>query len=110
MKPPCRADAVHDGGHAELAHAVVDGCRGASGVRDFGAGPHGQAGRREIRGAAHEFRQQLGEGFQEFWDALRVAILAPLACRVSMILADSAAQLAGSSPVVRRLNSAARAG
>ncbi|MNS45852.1 hypothetical protein D3C72_783300 [compost metagenome] len=60
-----QGDAVHDGGHGELAHAVVDvvACR-ALGSQRLGAGPHGQVGRGQIGGTTHELGQQLAEGFQ----------------------------------------------
>ncbi|CAI1174446.1 Uncharacterised protein [Serratia rubidaea] len=57
-------DAVGDGGHAELAHAVVDVVARRVFVQRFGAGPHGQVARRQVGGAAEEFRQQFAEGFQ----------------------------------------------
>ena len=43
-------------------------------------------------------------------DALRVATLSPLAAAAATIAAAVAAKLAGSSPAIRRLNSAASAG
>ncbi|MNH08630.1 hypothetical protein D3C79_680520 [compost metagenome] len=60
-----QGDAVHDGGHGELAHAVVDvvACR-ALGSQRLGAGPHGQVGRGQVGGTTHELGQQLAEGFQ----------------------------------------------
>ncbi|SYD71601.1 Uncharacterised protein [Klebsiella pneumoniae] len=56
-------DTVGDSGHTELAHAVVDVVPGSVFVDRLRAGPQGQVGRREICGAAEEFRQQRAEGF-----------------------------------------------
>ncbi|CAI1164975.1 Uncharacterised protein [Serratia entomophila] len=57
-------DAVGDGGHAELAHAVVDVVARRVDVQRFRAGPHRQVARRQVGGAAQELRQHLAEGFQ----------------------------------------------
>ncbi|CAI1167777.1 Uncharacterised protein [Serratia liquefaciens] len=57
-------DAVGDGGHAELAHAVVDVVTRRVNVQRFRAGPHGQVAWRQVSGAAEELRQHLAEGFQ----------------------------------------------
>ncbi|CAI0964498.1 Uncharacterised protein [Serratia grimesii] len=57
-------DAVGDGGHAELAHAVVDVVTRQVFIQRFGAGPHGQVARCQVSGAAEELRQHLAEGFQ----------------------------------------------
>ncbi|CAI2116911.1 Uncharacterised protein [Serratia quinivorans] len=57
-------DAVGDGGHAELAHAVVDVVTRQVFIERFGAGPHRQVARCQVSGAAEEFRQHLAEGFQ----------------------------------------------
>ena len=56
-------DTVGDSGHTELAHAVVDVVPGSVFVDRLRARPQGQVGRREICGAAEEFRQQRAEGF-----------------------------------------------
>ncbi|SWX47793.1 Uncharacterised protein [Klebsiella pneumoniae] len=56
-------DTVGDSGHTELAHAVVDVVPGSVFVDRLRTGPQGQVGRREICGAAEEFRQQRAEGF-----------------------------------------------
>ena len=108
MKPPYRAMPL--GGHAEQRTPWWMRLPRRSGVRGLGSRTIWSGWTARDPRAAHEFRQQLRRR-SESSGRFRVAILAGLACRVSMILADSAAQLAGSSPAVRRLNSAAaRAG
>ena len=59
LEAAVQLDAVHDGGHAELAHAVVDVVAGEVALgQALGAGPDGQIGAGQVGGAAHEFRQQ----------------------------------------------------
>src|SRR4051794_41960740 len=54
--------AVDDGGHAELAHAVMD-VVAASRTPDSAAGrPVGQVGAGQVGGAAQQFGQQRSEG------------------------------------------------
>ncbi len=57
-------DAVGDGGHAELAHAVMNVVARRVNVQRFRTGPHGQVARRQVGGAAQELRQHLAERFQ----------------------------------------------
>ena len=60
-----QGDAVHDGGHAELAHAVVDVVAVvAGGVHVLAALPQGQVGAGQVGGAAQQFRQQRPEAVQ----------------------------------------------
>ncbi|MNZ67251.1 hypothetical protein D3C78_854920 [compost metagenome] len=60
-----QGDAVHDGGHGELAHTVVNVVAGGIFIgQGLGAGPHGQVGRGQVGGTTHELGQQLAEGFQ----------------------------------------------
>src|SRR5690606_32517791 len=57
--------AVHDRGHAELAHAVVHVVAGQVGVgQRLAALPQGQVGAGQVGGAAEQFRQQRAVGVQ----------------------------------------------
>ena len=60
-----QGDAVHDGGHAELAHTVVDVV--AAGVlfrQALGATPDGEVGAGQVSGTTQQFRQQRTVGVQ----------------------------------------------
>ncbi len=87
-----QGDAVHDRGHAELAHAVVHVvARGVLGDHRLAALPQGQVGAGQVRRAAEQFRQQRAEGVQ--------AVLAGLAAGDGLALgghvADEFAGLLG---------------
>ena len=55
--------AVDDGGHAELAHAVVDVVAAVLFGNGNAARPVGQVGRGKVGGAAHQLGQQAGQDF-----------------------------------------------
>ena len=57
-------DTVGNRGHTEFAYAVVDVVTGSVFVDRLSAGPQGQVGRRQVGGAAEEFRQQRAEALQ----------------------------------------------
>ncbi len=84
-----QGDAVHDRGHAELAHAVIHVvARGVLGHHRLAALPQGQVGAGEVRRAAEQLRQQRAEGIQ--------AVLAGLAAGDGFALGgDFTDELAG---------------
>jgi hypothetical protein len=60
-----QGNAVHDGAHAELAHAVVHVVAAGVFSRDtFAAFPQGQVGTGQVSRAAEELRQQRAKGVQ----------------------------------------------
>ncbi len=56
-------DTVGDSGHTEFTHAVMNVVTRGVFVDRLRTRPQGQVGRRQVSGAAEEFRQQRAEGF-----------------------------------------------
>ena len=79
--------AVGDGGHAEFAHAVIHIVAALLAADALGAAPQGQVGAGQVGRAAQQLGQRRAKASMAFCEALRVAMVSPLALIFSIAAA-----------------------
>ena len=110
-EPAVRSEAVHDGGHAELAHAVKEIVAARVGRRQRLRELVQRVVRaREIGGAAESSGSAGANASSATCEALRVAMALPAAAIASTAFAAMLAPVLRQPPRIRRSNSAASSG